>query len=151
MVFTALLTMTNEKGEIRICSLVATKSHSQFELALTRMRESLLLYGHTLPTVIYTDNIASDKGCLEASFPSLLCDVVPVEKYDFLEPLTLPSNIVVKIKTTVEGIDNAIRTIFDSLSSDGSGSIAVGFDSEWNVETSSDGQVIKRGHTAVIR
>src|SRR6267378_7381117 len=137
MVFTGLLTMTNEKGEIRICALVATKSHSQFELALTRMRESLLLYGHTLPTVIYTDNIASDKACLETAFPSLLCDVVPVEKYDFLEPLTLPSNIIVTVKDNPDAIDDAIRTILDSLLSNGSGSIAVGFDTEWNVETSS--------------
>lgn len=36
-VFTALLTVTNEKGEIRVCNLVATKSHSQFELALQRI------------------------------------------------------------------------------------------------------------------
>jgi hypothetical protein len=151
MVFTALLTVTNEKGEIRICALVATKSHSQFELALTRMRESLLLFGHTLPTVIYTDNIASDKGCLESSFPSLLCDVVPVEKYDFLELLTIPSNIIVGVKDTAEAIDNAVRTILDSLAADGSGSIAVGFDSEWNVEMSPDGQVTKRGHTAIIQ
>ncbi|KIK66743.1 hypothetical protein GYMLUDRAFT_69852 [Collybiopsis luxurians FD-317 M1] len=34
-VFVALLTVTNEKGEIWLCNLVASKSHSQFELALT--------------------------------------------------------------------------------------------------------------------
>ncbi|KAJ7863662.1 hypothetical protein B0H13DRAFT_2354087 [Mycena leptocephala] len=49
-IFIALLTITNEKGEIRVCNLVATKSHSQFELALNRMRESLILYGHDQPT-----------------------------------------------------------------------------------------------------
>ena len=33
-VFTALLTITNEKGEIRTCNVVATKAQSQTELAL---------------------------------------------------------------------------------------------------------------------
>jgi hypothetical protein len=62
-VFIALLTVTNEKGEIRVCNLVATKSYSQFELALNRMRESLERYGHDQPAIFYPDNM-SDKGFL---------------------------------------------------------------------------------------
>jgi hypothetical protein len=69
-VFTALLTVTNEKGEIRICNLVATKSHSQFELALQEMRKSLELYGHDQPSVFYTDNMV-DKEFFKKCFPSL--------------------------------------------------------------------------------
>ncbi|KAF8578394.1 hypothetical protein K439DRAFT_1621365 [Ramaria rubella] len=69
-IFVGLLTVTNEKGEIRVCDLVATKAHSQFELALIRMRELLELYGHKQPTIFYNDNM-SDKQFLETSFPSL--------------------------------------------------------------------------------
>jgi hypothetical protein len=93
-----LLTVTNEKGEIQVCDLVATKAHSQFELALKRMQESLDLYGHSQPTLFYTDNMA-DKAFLEASFPSLRQNVVPVEKYSHLEPIAIP-NIHVLIKNS---------------------------------------------------
>ncbi|KAF8202738.1 hypothetical protein K438DRAFT_1522298, partial [Mycena galopus ATCC 62051] len=56
-IFTALLTVTNEKGEIRVCMFVATKSHSQYEDALRHLAEDLTVYGHDLPEVFYTDNI----------------------------------------------------------------------------------------------
>ncbi|KIK49704.1 hypothetical protein GYMLUDRAFT_183788, partial [Collybiopsis luxurians FD-317 M1] len=85
-VFVALLTVTNEKGEIRLCNLVASKSHLQFELALVRMQESLKIYGHASPLIFYTDNMA-DKEFLENAFPSLREDLVPIEKYSNLDPL----------------------------------------------------------------
>src|SRR5688572_3379301 len=99
-----LLTVTNQKGEIRICNLVATKSHSQFETALTQMRQSLQLYGHEQPSIFYTDTM-SDKAFLEASFPSLRADVVPVEKYRDLEAYILPSDVQVNVRNG----DNAIN------------------------------------------
>src|SRR6266516_5264262 len=82
--YPGLLTVTNEKGEIRVCALVATKSHSQFEIALKSMQESLHLYGHSQPAIFYPDNMA-DKQFLEASFPSLREDIIPVEKYAHLD------------------------------------------------------------------
>jgi hypothetical protein len=149
-IFNALLTVTNEKGEIRLCALVATKSHSQFEKALEEMLASLKLYGHNMPKLFYTDNMA-DKQFLEKVFTSLQQDVVPVEKYAHLEPMVLPKNIFVMVKNTSTAIDNAIRTILDSLSPDGTGFTAIGFDSEWNIETSADGRVVGRGQTAIVQ
>ncbi|KAF8056942.1 hypothetical protein FPV67DRAFT_1637573 [Lyophyllum atratum] len=150
-VFTGLLTVTNEKGEMRVCSLVGTKAHSQFELALKRMRQSLNLYGHSQPIIFYTDNM-SDKQFLEESFPSLLEDVVPTEKYAHLEPISLPVDTRVFVKQASSTIDDAIRTILDSLPQNGGNTpIAVGFDSEWNVDVSAHGYVRSRGETAVIQ
>ena len=82
--FTAIISVTNERNEIRVCNFVATKSHSQFELALKNVRDSLSLYGHPQPALIYTDNM-SDKQFLEDCFPSLRQDVTPVEKYGHLD------------------------------------------------------------------
>jgi len=59
--------MTNEFGEIRICDLVPTKAHSQFDIALTRMNHSIHLFGLDPPCVIFTDNLA-DKPMLEHHF-----------------------------------------------------------------------------------
>jgi hypothetical protein len=106
-VFMALLTVTNEKGEIRICNLVATKSHSQFELALQKMRKSLELYGHDQPSVFYTDNMA-DKEFLEKCFPSLQRDVVPIEKHSNLEPLSIPNHFQISVKQSATTIDDVM-------------------------------------------
>ncbi len=125
---------------MRVCDLVATKSHSQFALALTRMRQSLETYGHSQPVLFYTDNMA-DKQFLEAAFPSLRTDVVPVEKYAHLEPLSLPDDVSVFVCDTVPAIDQAIATIFDdsmldddTVFSTDSPDIVVGLDTEWNVD-----------------
>ena len=149
-VFTALLTVTNEKGEIRSCNLVATKSHAQYELALKRIQHSLDLYGHTSPYLFFTDNMA-DKQFLERCFPSLLKSVEPVEKYAHLEALIVPRETIF-IKNTREGINAAMSTIINDLPCDSSDAkIVVGFDSEWNVEISGNGHVLNRGKTAVVQ
>ncbi|KAJ7462855.1 hypothetical protein FB451DRAFT_989406, partial [Mycena latifolia] len=150
-VFIALLTITNQKGEIRVCNLVATKSHSQFELALNRMRESLHRYGHDQPEIFYTDNMA-DKDFLERCFPSLREDVIAVEKHSHLEALEIPTTISVIIMDEVDKIDEAMRSILHDIPEDDEDSKLILFlDSEWNVETSPRGYVTGRGTTAILQ
>ena len=147
--FTAILSLTNEKNEICACNFVATKSHSQYELALQNIHDSLDLYGHPQPSLIYTDNI-SDKKFLEDCFPSLCEGVTPVEKYGHLEELVVPSEVPILIKNTSEAINDAMHTVLDDIPED-EGLIVVGFDSEWNVEVSPQGKVTHRGRTAIIQ
>uniref|UniRef100_A0A8H7Y1A9 3'-5' exonuclease n=1 Tax=Psilocybe cubensis TaxID=181762 RepID=A0A8H7Y1A9_PSICU len=148
-VFTGLLTVTNEKGEIRTCNLVATKAQSQSELPLKAMAKSLDLYGHSQPQLFFTDNI-TDKAFLERCFPSLRAGVVPVEKYADLEPFELSPQVKLLPKDSPHSINDAARSILDDVPQD-QGYIAVGFDSEWNVELSSRGHVTHRGKTAIIQ
>ncbi|EDR10701.1 uncharacterized protein LACBIDRAFT_324541 [Laccaria bicolor S238N-H82] len=110
-VFTALLTVTNHTAQIRACDFVATKSHSQFELALNRMRESLELFGHCQPSAFYTD-MPTDRGFLEKCFPSLQENVFPVEKYGDLDVFELPSSTQLSIlpKNTAQSINDADLT-----------------------------------------
>jgi hypothetical protein len=115
------------------------------------MKASLELYGHSIPSVFFTDNVAQDRPFLESIFPSLREGVAPVEKYPNLEALTLPANVIVRTMDTAAGIDDAIRTILESLSADGSGSTVVGFDTECNVNISPTGQVSGRELTAIIQ
>ena len=124
--FTAILGVTNEKNEICVCNFIATKSHSQYELALQNVHNSLDLYGHPQPSLVYTDNM-SDKKFLEDCFPSLRQGVTPIEKYGHLEELVVPSEIPILIKNTSEAINDAIHTILDDVPED-QGSIVVGFD-----------------------
>ncbi|KAG6876058.1 hypothetical protein C0992_001133 [Termitomyces sp. T32_za158] len=150
-VFTALLTITNEKGEIRVCALVATKSHSQFVLALHRLRESLEMYGHDAPAVFYTDNMA-DKEFLEKCFPFLWKDVLPIEEYSHLEALTIPENYQISVKKSATTIDNAMHILLDFLPDEESGGfLVIGLDAKWNVKTSQHGYVTGRGQTAILQ
>ncbi|KAF5334096.1 hypothetical protein D9611_014996 [Ephemerocybe angulata] len=142
--------ITNEFSEIQACHLVTTKGHSQTELALKGVKESLERYGHEMPQVFFTDNMA-DKGLLEEVFPSLTEDVVPADKYGHLDELQIPDDVHVFVKETVRAIDLAIETILDDLDLDGAGELVVGFDTEWNVETSPNGQVKRTGKTAIAQ
>jgi len=140
----------NEKNEIHVCNFVATKSHSQFELALMNVRGLLGLYGHPQPALIYTHNM-SDKQFLEDCFPSLRRNIIPVEKYGHLDELVIPeSEVMILVKNNMHSINDAMRTILNDVPED-EGSIVIGFDSEWNVEVSPQGKVIWRGTTAIIQ
>jgi hypothetical protein len=112
--FTAIITVRNERNEICACNFVATKSHSQFEMALKDVNNSLKLYGHPQPSLFYTDNI-SDKKFLEDCFPSLRRGVTPVEKHGHLEEFIIPSNIPILVKNNTNAINDAMRTILDDI------------------------------------
>jgi hypothetical protein len=141
--------VTNEKGQIRAINFVATKSHSQFELALVCMRESLVRYGHLQPKIFFTA-MPVDRQFLENVFASLCEEVVPVEKYAHLEPFDIPSAVEILPKDTIASINDALSTILDDVPQD-DGYIVIGFDSEWNVELSPQGYVRNGGKTAVIQ
>jgi len=139
-VFTATLTVTNEYGDVRVLAYVATKSHAQYESALLKMKASLEMYGHAQPMIFYTDNPAADKQFLEQMFPSLKADVVPVEIYPMLKQLELPDEIGVSPQSSASGIEEALAKITDDLNvEDETSSIVVGFDAEWNVDTTKRG------------
>ncbi|KAF9063574.1 hypothetical protein BDP27DRAFT_1426743 [Rhodocollybia butyracea] len=148
-IFIGLLTVTNDKGEIRVCNFVASKAHSQFTDVLKKVKASLDLYGHEQPQVFYTDNM-SDKGMLEECFPSLLEDVIPVEKHSALPLFSIPTTITPIVLNSTQSIDNALRAIMSCLP-ESSGQLVVGFDSEWNVDVSEDGQVQGKAPTVVVQ
>lgn len=149
-VFTALLTVTNQNGQVRECNLVATKSHSQFEHALIKIRHSLFLYGHLQPYLFYTDTMA-DKAFLESIFPSLREGVVPIEKHSNLEPFVIPEDVEVLVKDEASSINAALSTILDDVPVEESEpDIVVGFDAEWNVTVGNWGNYT-RGEVSVIQ
>ena len=115
--FTAIISVMNERNEIRICNFVATKSHLQFEMALKDVNNSLSLYGHSQPSLFYTDNI-SNKNFLEDCFSSLCHGVTPAEKHGHLEEFIIPSNIPILIKNNPNAINHAMHTILNDIPQD---------------------------------
>ena len=113
------------------------------------MRRSLELYGHSQPVVFYTDNMA-DKSFLEASFPSLHANVVPVEKYGELEPFVLPSDVEVHVRRGENEIDTALATIIDRVPVEADENLVIGFDAEWNVRLEDNGR-FEHGTIAIVQ
>ncbi|KAF9076554.1 hypothetical protein BDP27DRAFT_1357979 [Rhodocollybia butyracea] len=128
-IFTALLTVTNEKGEIKVYDL--------------------LVYGHDLPQAFYTDNMV-DKGMLESIFSSLRDSVTPVQKHAHLPVLPVPAHVrSPHVLDSITTTNNTMRGILDDIPS--SGYLVVGFDSEWNVDVAPSGRLSGRGPPAVIQ
>ncbi|GAA6034100.1 hypothetical protein JCM8097_000695 [Rhodosporidiobolus ruineniae] len=148
-VFTGLLTITNEYGEIKQCSLVPTKAHDQFVPAVESMRHHLVQYGHNEPFILYTDNPRGDAAALRAALPSLLRGVAPSldsSLYAHLPPFppVEPAKIVV-----LETLERAHRTI--GLVLEEAQGTTIGFDIEWNVREDARGGMQREGGTAVVQ
>ncbi|GAA5917136.1 hypothetical protein JCM5296_006594 [Sporobolomyces johnsonii] len=149
-VFSGLLSITNEFGELRVCSLVPTKAHDQFLPALQGVAASLSRYGHSPPVVFYTDNPRGDRNTLESAFTSLRQDLAPspdLSPFSHLPLFPTPADIVVL--DTAEKVDDAIGTIV--LSVEDGASEAIGFDLEWNVEEDGLGRQQRAATTAVVQ
>jgi len=112
------------------------------------MRESLTMYGHSQPTLFYTDNM-SDKALLESAFPSLREGVTPVEKYSNLDPFTL-TDVQVVVRDNEPAINAALSTIINDIPTEASDpDLIIGFDTEWNVASTASG--FTRGEIAVVQ
>ncbi|KAJ6535246.1 ribonuclease H-like domain-containing protein [Mycena vulgaris] len=136
-VFAPTITVTNEFGEARVLAFVATSSHTEFKSALQKVKTNLDLYGLPQPEVMFTDNPAADKQFLERVFPSLTKNVVPVEKYEGMEAFVLPEDVAIQVSRDAAGIENVIARIMHDINiHDASDRLVVGFDAEWNVDTS---------------
>jgi hypothetical protein len=60
-VFKALITMTNEFGEIRIQFMTVSDGHDQMVVPLREFKRTQNLYGLPLPTHFSTDNVPNDR------------------------------------------------------------------------------------------
>ena len=136
-----------------MCCLVATKSHAQFENALREVRESLDKFGLCQPVVFYTDNVQGDRQFLMDIFPSLCAGVEAREKYEHLPAFTVPPTTTVTVRDTVASINQGMQAIMDDLLDDGSGTLTVGLDCEWNVHfgPGSRERIESRGSVAVVQ
>ncbi|KAJ7351607.1 hypothetical protein DFH08DRAFT_935178 [Mycena albidolilacea] len=147
-VFAATLTLTNEFGEARVLAFAATSAHNEFESALQKVKQNLDLYGLSQPEAIFTDNPAADKQFLENIFDSLTKHVVPVEKYPGMEHFDLPDGVDIRISRSAAEIENELAKIMHDLNTDDpEDKLVVGFDAEWNVDTT-----LRASHpTAIIQ
>ncbi|KAG8932761.1 hypothetical protein FRC00_014144 [Tulasnella sp. 408] len=135
--WTALMSITNQYGDIRGAYLTTSKAQSQFTPALCTIAKSLPLYGHRLPQLFYTDNV-DDAPMLKRCFPSLAEGVTPVDENAALPPFSIPDDVSVKILHTLSQIDDAMNSIMDCLELESDDeNLVIGLDTEWNVDRQS--------------
>ncbi|BGP51804.1 hypothetical protein JCM10450v2_007760 [Rhodotorula kratochvilovae] len=149
-VFTGLLTVTNEFGEIKQCALVPTKAHDQFLPALESMNTHLSLYGHDPPSLFYTDNPRGDTAVLRQAFPSLTRNTAPASDaspHAHLPPFTSLSLDAPVILSTLSAAHDTLGTILrESIEGE-----LVGLDCEWNVQDTGRGGMERGGMTAIVQ
>ncbi|KAG2193590.1 hypothetical protein INT47_007393 [Mucor saturninus] len=116
--FTALYTVFNEYEEIRLMSLVPSKSHSYLKWSFEKIYEACKMYGHELPTV----------------FLLTMCSKAILQEYRFnyktLPELELPDFVNVGYFNQFLQIETVIFDLNDKLSIECEGTVAVGFDRE---------------------
>lgn len=107
------------------------------------------------PQVIYTDNVNADRAFLMKIFPSLSEDVIPSEKYRHLPVFDLSSDTKVEVYRTEADINQALQSILDDVpaepTQEGSNSIVVGLDCEWNIEHGFGERVVGQGPVSVVQ
>ena len=90
--FTAVHTMMNNYGEVRLHTLVASKSLLPLTTSIKGMLNSLLKYGHPQPQLLFVDDVRGESNFFIKCIPSLGKDVesILIESFRHLEQYELP-------------------------------------------------------------
>ncbi|KAG2193947.1 hypothetical protein INT47_003517 [Mucor saturninus] len=137
-VFQALYTVCNEYEEVRAMAFVPTKGQAHVKPLLCALKRSYELYGHTMPKIVFTDNVVGDQKLFEDIFPSLIIDVkhvdgITVEVTDQEHELPvyeIPSDVTVECLSSIDSINFFMQTILNDIR-DRRTRVNIGFDCEW--------------------
>jgi hypothetical protein len=72
--YKALVTGTNEFGEIRVQLHVVTDGHDQMRDSIEKFKETVKAYGQEELQLFFTDDVAKDKSFFQELFPSLVAN-----------------------------------------------------------------------------
>jgi hypothetical protein len=101
----------------------------------SKLRESLMIYGHKEPKFFFTDNVSAEKGFLQDALPSLNLNVkhvLPVGTSQF-PLLQVPENVKIRVINDFNEANHTLSFLLsDILPHKTSQWIAIGFDAEWD-------------------
>jgi hypothetical protein len=157
-VFRALITATNEVGEIRVQFHVVTDGHDQMEAQIAALLETLRLYGQPMPELLTTDNPSGDKQFFLKHIPSLArkqrsLDLgLPVLQQSKLKKCTVDLDCEVKVCRNLSTEANrriiAIRNLVTALPPKQQ---IVSIDIEWDLYKNAGGFITGQGTTALLQ
>ncbi|KAJ1626295.1 hypothetical protein T492DRAFT_878692 [Pavlovales sp. CCMP2436] len=134
-VYFALITDTNELGEVRVQFHVVTDGHDQMEAAIKAFLATMRAYGQTLLRLFFTDKPQEDKSFFNGAILSLqaeqdcLDSLVPATE-GVLEPCKLKPDQAQFCSTTaaINLKVNSLRFLIKGLTSRGRGVVALDCD-----------------------
>jgi len=132
--FTAVHSMMNNYGELRLHNLVATKSLQPLVGSIKNMLNSLQRYGHPQPELLFVDDVRGEGNFFTKNIPSLTKNVQPLslDPYPHLEEYQLPSNVKIVVANTLNQCSQYLDAhIIDCLDSATEDRIVIGLDCEW--------------------
>ena len=154
--FKALITGTNELGEIRVQFHVVTDGQDQFEQPLEELIKTLNAYGQRLPDLFFTDQPSVDKQFFLRMIPSLrefqdklsgldlsVCVDETPHAAPELESMTLCSST-----TQIETAVNSLRNLLLTKSPDRR---VLALDAEWDTTKGANGQVTASSKVSLIQ
>ena len=151
-IFKALITATNELGEVRLQFHAVTDSHDQMRSAIQAYKNTCNSHGHKLPTHVFTDNPHRDKGFFCEMFDSLvdyssmsasnacdnICDSI---ENDVLPTVNLKEDQVTLVSSN-QDINTFCNALRDQLSEEEPTNKASGLDCEWDAHCNYSGDII---------
>ncbi|KAG6886714.1 hypothetical protein C0992_002689 [Termitomyces sp. T32_za158] len=136
----AMYTVVNEWEEARSQALTLTKSLAYVSELYEDIAEGLKEHGHLPTAFMYTDNASGELAFHESTIQSLTTNVVHKELDSYMHFLTLklPADLLVVYYDSFDLIDSACAALLSSKPDDGS-HLVIGFDIEYEVETTGQG------------
>ena len=155
-VFLALITATNEYGEIRVQFHVVTDGHDQMDGPIAALKDTMAKFGQNLPTRLFTDKPAQDKRYFLHQFPSLHAAQKQLDDNAFTPAAAGPSMFNVNfsciaVKRGAKDINSATQSLASTLASMPDFDRTIGLDCEWDTTLGRHGEVRGSGSVAVIQ
>jgi hypothetical protein len=154
--FKALITATNQVGEVRMQFHVVTDGHDQFDRAIDDMLHTLNAFGQPGPELFATDKPAEDKSYFLNKIPSLQAKQDQLDRNAPLPPPP-PSNFAtldkskIQVAKTVTAIETAVQSVRDLLGALPAERRVVALDAEWDTTKNAAGHVVGQGKVALIQ
>ena len=159
VIFKGLVTATNEVGEIRVQFHVVTDGFDQFDGPVETFHETLVAYGHTLTTLLGTDNPSRDASYFLSKLPGLRARQAELDGSGSVggehggKPVyfTIDDPSRVAVVTTVTEINSKVGAIRESMLSLPEALRVISLDAEWDVNFNPAGHVIGSERVALVQ
>jgi hypothetical protein len=153
--YVALITATNELGEVRFQFHVVTDGHDQMKPAISAFLDTAKKYGQQEPSLVFTDKPDADKAFFFAQFPSLRAQQAVFDSLlppPASDPLRTACALVAgkhsyKVCTTPQMINTNVNALRSLALSEGG---VIGLDAEWPFTTSQTAGT-QQGKVALIQ
>jgi hypothetical protein len=141
-IFSAMWTCM-DSHYIRAQALTLTKAHEERAGPLMGIANSIKLYGHDDPRVVFSDDPVKDKHLVYGAFPNLAKGLTPMAAAHGLKALELPDTLKVEVLDSFNIIEAVCSALMAPLDNDPHHCLCISLDAEWNVSRTTGVSIIQ--------